>query len=241
MIIPTMNDDDKAYEAYRIIPIAKKAYDEYFDTIINKFRKGTRFPYFNRVVFTDDKKNEWWLTFVCRSKQGAKKGEYWCFCYTIYFIPPRRMENDTYAGNGVLLFDPIACSEDEKATIIYDITPHAFNRYTQRYLKGKKLRGSEFQYKVENMMARWMHFDIEADRHGDINAQKHKKDNICPYDVIMSGGGMLRGQVVNNVLVRFSTYVSEDLMFDNQIERQEEMVREHYDWKRKGLYKETRR
>ena len=46
---------------------------------------------------------------------------------------------------------------------------------------------------------------------------------------------MLRGQIVNNLLLRFTTYVSPDMMFDNQLKRQQEMMREHWEWKRTGL------
>jgi hypothetical protein len=97
------------------------------------------------------------------------------------------------------------------------------------------MENMEFGRKIESIMARWMHFDICADKMGDASAAKHIEDNICPYDVYMKGGGMLRGQIVNDMFLRFFTYISEDMMFDLQKEIQRDMTKEHYQWVRKGL------
>ena len=77
-------------------------------------------------------------------------------------------------------------------------------------------------------------FDIDADLYGDKNAEKHANDGICPYDVVMSGGGLLRGSIVNEMLVRFNTYIDKDSMFHNQLERHDEMISEYYQMKRTG-------
>jgi hypothetical protein len=50
----------------------------------------------------------------------------------------------------------------------------------------------------------------------------------------MSGGGLLRGSIINDLLVRFNTYIDKESMFDNQIERHDEMVSEYYKMKRTG-------
>ena len=92
----------------------------------------------------------------------------------------------------------------------------------------------EFAKKFENMMTRWQWFDIRADLYGDKNAEKHANDGLCPYDVVMRGGGLLRGFIVNSMLVRFNTYIDKESMYDNQIERQNEMVSEFYQMKRTG-------
>jgi hypothetical protein len=70
--------------------------------------------------------------------------------------------------------------------------------------------------------------------YGDKNAEKHANDGLCPYDVVMNGGGLLRGFIVNEMLIRFNTYIDEDSMFDNQIERQSKMVSEYFKMKRTG-------
>jgi hypothetical protein len=50
----------------------------------------------------------------------------------------------------------------------------------------------------------------------------------------MNGGGLLRGFIVNEMLIRFNTYIDEDSMFDNQIERHDEMISEYFQMKRTG-------
>lgn len=114
---------------------------------------------------------------------------------------------------------------------ICDITPHAFNRYTERYLKPKGLE-LDFDRKVENMLLRWKWFDIIGDKSSD----KYTKDTITSYDVFMQGGGMLRGQVLNGLNMRFFTYVSEDMYYSNQKERQEKIFQEYHQLRREGMF-----
>ena len=239
MILPTMNDEEKFFNAARITPMAMDVHKRCIEEIGRKFAKGNRFPYFQRVVFEDDRKNTWWLTYMVKSKSDKKKGRMYTFCYTIYEIQKKKEDGsskyDGNTGKGVLLFDPIAMNEKlneenvKGMVAVNDIIPHAFNRYTQRYLKPKGKENIEFQRKVESMMARWGHFDVD----GDVSSNKH---GDYPYDVFMNGGGMLRGQLETNNLIRFYTYVDGDMMFDNQIERQDEMRREYYEWLRKGMF-----
>lgn len=236
-----MTDEERIYEAVRTTNWLVENFHDFKDDIIDKYRRGTRFPYFQRIQLKDDKNNEWWFTCMCPTKEYKKKMMFQTFAYTIYDVPPQRKENRTNAGKGVLMFDPIAMKrfcdtkQREAGSMVTDITPHAINRYTERYLVPAGKEGLEIQYKVESIMQRWMHFDICADLYGDKNAKKHKDDGICPIDITMRGGGMFRGYIVNDLLMRLTTYVAADMLYDNQRERQEEMTKEHYKWKRMGL------
>lgn len=239
-----MNDDEKAFEAFRMTDRLCQCYEEWRSEIEARFRKGTRFPYFQRGRMKDDKGNDWTFLFFCLSKEMRKRRIYRGLAYITYEIPPRRIKNDLNAGKGCLLMDPIAMQNrirgiDTRGSIIYDIIPHAFNRYTERYLKPLGRDKISFGYKVEDMLTRWQWFDVSADLEGDKNAEKHKGDNIAPFDVMMRGGGMLRGQIVHELMLRISTYVSEDMMFENQLQRQQEMVGEYHRLKG-SLYDEAK-
>lgn len=245
MVLSTMNDEEKAYEAFRICKWAKEIHDEYKHEIGSKFARGTRFPYFQRVVFDDDRQNKWYLTFLCKSKSDKKKGLYYCFCYTIYEIEKKKSDGtnkfDGNTGKGVLMFDPLAMSarvdgiEKRGMAVVNDIVPHAFNRYTERYLKPIGKENIEFQRKVENIMLRWKHFDVI----GDSSSEKHKDKGFAPYDVFMSGGGILRGCFVSEGLIRFFSYVSDDMLYEDQSKWQDEMEKEYQRWKRIGMYSAT--
>ena len=52
----------------------------------------------------------------------------------------------------------------------------------------------------------------------------------------MDGGGILRGYIVSETLIRFFSYVSDDMMYDDQKEWQEEMNSEYFKWKNSGMY-----
>lgn len=236
-----MNDQERLYEAVRTTEWLCSCFQDFKYDIIDKFSRGTRFPYFQRIRLKDDKGNEWWFTCLCPSKEHRRRMMFLTFAYTIYDVPPKRTENRTNAGKGALVFDPVSMKryfdtkEREAGSMVTDITPHAMNRYTERYLKPSGKEGLEVQRKMESIIRRWQHFDICADLYGDKNAAKHKNDGICPIDITMRGGGMFRGYIVNDFFMRLTTYVADDMLYDNQRERQEEMAKEYQGWKRRGL------
>lgn len=239
MVLSTMNDDEKAFEAFRIYTIAIDAYEHFGRDIWEKFKKGTKFPYFQRIYFDDDRRNKWVMSILCKSKKEMKKGHFWCFCYTTYEIQKKKSNGtnkyDGNTGKGIIAIDPFAMKNRSNGVnigmgAVIDITPHAFNRYTQRYLKPKGLENIDFIKKVENIILRWRHFDVM----GDESSNKHNDKGIAPYDVFMTGGGILRGYVVNEMLVRFFSYVSEDMMYKDQKDWQDKINSEYFRWLNQG-------
>ena len=237
MILQNMTDKEKFNEAFRVVDKTKNLFDNVLEDVTDKFRRGNRFPYFIRYAF-EDHGNNWRLVFMCRSKEQKKKKAFFSFCYTTYNIEkspkdmsPKELKHgkDINCGKGVLWFDPNGLwhylhgsSGNHGLGCVVDITPHAFNRYTERYLKPKGLQ-LEFDQKVESIMNRWRWCDII----GDKSSQKYTKNVLSSYDIFMQGGGMLRGQILNMTSMRFFTYVSEDMYYSNQLERQEETLREY--------------
>lgn len=241
MVLSTMNDLEKTFEAFRIYPIALNVYEENRNIIWERFRKGTKFPYFQRIVFDDDRCNKWFMLILCKSKKEMKKGHFWCFCYTTYEIQKKKNDGtnkyDGNTGKGILAIDPFAIKNRADGLhkgmgAVMDITPHALNRYTQRYLKPKGLENIEFIKKIENIVLRWKHFDVV----GDESSEKHNDKGLAPYDVFMSGGGILRGYIVSEMLVRFFSYVSDDMMYDDQKKWQQEMNSEYFRWLKQGMF-----
>jgi hypothetical protein len=236
-----MNDEEKVYEVIRVTEWLCNICDKCHDDVVDRFRRGTRFPYFQRFRVTDDRRNVWTVLFYITSKEMKRKRAFYDMAYTVYEIPRKRKENDTNAGKGILFFDPMKMRDymtgksDKRPPAVYEIVPHAFNRYTERYLKPKGMGDIEFARKVENLMTRWQWFDVEADLYGDKNAEKHSNDGMCPYDIVMRGGGLLRGFISNGLVIRFNTYIDKDSMYDDQIERQGEVISEYYQMKREGF------
>lgn len=232
-----MNDQERAYEALRVTNWLCACMEAYNDEVVDKFKRGTKFPYFQRFVKTDDKRNVWHLLFYILTKEMKKKCLYYTMAYTVFDVPPKRKRNDNNAGKGCILFDPITMKrmldgDPHARGAVVEIEPHAFHRYKDRHLIIRGKEKTEIDYKLESMLKRWKWFDVAADIFGDENAKKHMRDGSIPYDVIMRGGGLLRGQMENDIFIRFTTYISEDQMFENQIERQEDMEKEYYYIKR---------
>lgn len=240
MILPTMNDEEKGWEAFRIYPTAISLYEECREEIWEKFQKGTRFPYFQRIAFDDDRRNRWIITIMCKSRKAMKKRHFWFFCYTVYEIEKKKKNGanklDGNTGKGILLIDPFGIKSRVKGGksglgMVIDIVPHAFNRYTERYLKPKGLKDIEFERKVESIILRWKHFDVV----GDESSKRNTDKGLSPYDVFMTDGGILRGYIVDETLIRFFSYVSDDMMYSDQKEWQDKMNKEYFEWANKGL------
>ena len=243
MILPTMTDDDKCFEAFRTCSWIYSIMQDMAAEVTRKLKTRTHFPTFVREDAMDDKNNKWRLLFFVPNKATKKKKKYGTMCYTIYENPPKHKENDTNAGKGIIMYDPYQMhhylankdKEDVRMACFMDIIPHAIHRYTERYLKPNGLENISFDKKVESILGRILHFDVSADIHGDVSAKNNLRDSLCSYDFVMRGGGLLRGQMISSFLIRFFTYVSKDMMYDNQLERQEEMNKEYWQWKRKGF------
>lgn len=58
---------------------------------------------------------------------------------------------------------------------------------------------------------------------------------MTAYNVFMKDGGVLRGQILNNICLRFFTYIFDDMLFDNQRQTQENMMKEYMQLKREGM------
>ena len=238
MILPNMTDDEKCFEAFRVTPMADSILQDNRKMILDKFRRGTKFPYTQRFSFDDDRHNRWYIVVACRSKKAFKKDCFTIICYTIYEVYKRKADGNS--GKGIIFFDPtknidyIRASEEQRKDMVgamyYEVVPHCFNRYRQRYLAPKGLDGIDFYKQVESVINHIKHFDVM----GDESANKHGE---YPIDMIMDDGGLLRGQFINNCFTRFYTYVSREMLFENQEENSKAMLKEYYEWVRKGIYK----
>ena len=137
MILPTMNDDEKVFEVVRMSDWLCSICDDVHEQVVEKFKKGTRFPYFQRYCATDDKNNLWTILFYIKNKEMKKKKMFGTLAYITYDVPRKRKKNDLNAGKGVLFFDPFGMSDMlhkksvKRPSAVYDVVPHAFNRYTQ--------------------------------------------------------------------------------------------------------------
>ena len=243
MVLHTMNDEEKVYEAVRYLDFICQRFSQMSCSVTEKFRKATKYPYILRYNMEDDRRNVWRLLCILPSKAVKKKHRYQTMCYTTYEVPPKRKENNTNSGKGVILYDPLSMKnyidhrddQNVKMAAVMDIVPHAVNRFTDKCLNAEGKTDCDIHKKVEEMILRWRHFDVMADLHGDKSSIKHKDDGLLPYDLMMREGGMLRGQMVNAMMVRIFTYVSKDDLYKNQEERFAEIMRERAEWIAQGL------
>ncbi len=227
MILQTMNDDEKFYEAFRIVNKAKEVWEANKKNAFGRFLRGSHFPYFIHTDF-EDNGNKWRIIYMCKSKNYKKKKCFFSLCYTTYSIEKKKKNGN--GGKGILWFDPSGLwhhtytndGKDHGFGFICDIIPHAFNRYTERFLTPRGLELS-FDRKVEDLMYRWKWFDVV----GDKSSKKYVSEKGMSYDVFIQGGGMLRGQILDPLTMRLFTFVSEDMYFANQKDRQETMLREY--------------
>lgn len=240
MLLPTMNEEERLYEVIRQTSWLYDWVVELGYEISDKFKRATRYPYIQRFSRIDKRGNHWRMIVLLPNKTLKKKKKYLTMCYLVYENPPRRKEKYDNAGKGVMMFSPIDMMRyinepKSRMAAIMDIIPHAFHRYTQRCLTKEGKTDYDIHKKLEHMLLNYMHFDVMPSE-DDKNAKKHEDDGLLPYDVMMKDGGILRGHIMNGVLVRFFTYIGADDLYDSQDERYEEMQKEALQWKVQGKY-----
>jgi hypothetical protein len=119
--------------------------------------------------------------------------------------------------------------DDGFPPFIYEVVPHAMNRYNERYLKPKGLDKIDFSRKVEMMLSDWINYDVAADLLGDKSTKNNLKEGTFPYDVTMQKGGILKGTLFPDMsYIQFYTYISKDMMYEDQKRRFETMTKEYY-------------
>lgn len=232
MILPYMTDDEKGFQVFRIRDLARRWAYDFRKEAFPKFDKAFKYPYNLFKKYDDGYGNEWTLLYCLPCKEDKKKGRVRCICYTTYLVEKKdkkgKMKFDGNTGKGVIMFDPLvfwkANEENRMGGGIMEFLPHVMHRYTQRYLKPLGKDDLPFDKKIASITARWKYFDIG----GDAYSQKHNDKGVLAYDVYLKGGGMLRGQMINAVYVKFFTYVSDDMLYENQRETQEKISKEYY-------------
>lgn len=244
MITRAMSNVDKLFEALRVYQIV---YDFYKDKKIifrdRLFKKtSSAFPYYNRFSFVDDKNNEWHVVFYCKNKEWRRKGVFYCYAYFIYEIPPTRKKNQTNFGKGLIFYNPKCIYEYWNShfngipseiksiqALVFEVVPHAMNRYNERFLKPNGLDGIDFTKKVEMMLFDWINIDFAADLRGDESTKKNLREDVFPYDAALKNNGTLKGVIYKDFnLVQFYTYITKDMMFENQKVCYEDMVKKYY-------------
>ena len=238
MILPQMTDTEKSYHAFRIKDLAKRWAYEFRREVAQKFDKAFKYPYSLFRKHNDGYGNEWTLLFCLPCKEDKKKGRMRALCYTVYNVEKKdrkgRMKFDGTTGKGVIMFDPLllwcASPDNHMGGGVVEFLPHVMNRYTQRYLKPLGKENIPFDKKMASIVARLKYFDTE----GDAYSQKYSGEDKMPYDMFLKGGGMLRGQLTSAIYVKFYTYVSDELLYDNQRRTQEKISQEFYSLLKEG-------
>lgn len=236
MLLPTMSTDEKAFEAFRIKNFAHEWARQLHDENEDKVRRAVKFPYKFSVTKKDDYGNTWIVKMVYANKTQWKQriAHYWC--YTTYRITKRDKTGnphyDTNTGPGIIAFDPTV-TKNEKFLVV-DIVPHCINQYRKRHLEPLGRQDITLDAVIDSIMLRWKHFDV-AEEHA---MEKHDDKGLLPYNIIMQGGGQLLGNLSTPVTLILFTYVSPDMMFEDQLERQQCMMTEWSSWQANGIYTE---
>lgn len=237
MILPNMTDDEKGFEAFRIRDLARRWAYDFRKEAAPKFEQAFKYPYNLFRKHEDGYGNVWTLLFCLPSKEDRKRGWMRSTIFTTYDVEKKnikgKVRNDGNTGKGFIAFDPLTLWRNDGG--IMEFIPHAIHRYTQRYLKPIGKLDMPIDKKVASITSRWLYYNLG----GDDYSQKYNSRGFLAYDAYMKGGGMFRGQLSNAVYVKFYTYISEDMLYDNQREIQKRINAEYQSLMNKGslIYK----
>lgn len=234
-----MTDAERAVEILSASKMLMDTMKENQSWAVARLMKWREYPAFARLPVVDDRHNRYLIIYYLTKKMKRKR-QMFINCVLPYEIPPNRKEQSN-CGKGFYFFNPCAicakCDEyfltgeytGSRTLPIYDFTPHALSRYKERYLAKVGGLDLSFEKKIENILGRLTFIDAFSNEDGDKNAAKHiNNDTQFSLDIMMRGGGMFRGRNECNVMTRMMTYVSPEMMFENQLERFEKIEKTYY-------------
>ena len=75
-----MNDDERTFEAVRMVHILAGKMRDLKPEVTAKFRKAVKYPYIIRYEHTDDRMNTWRMLFILPNKWYKKKRLFRAWC-----------------------------------------------------------------------------------------------------------------------------------------------------------------
>lgn len=194
LLYQTMSHDERLHEAvadFREIYVDKLG--KLFERNRCLFAVSKRFPVKVICPLKSARGNQWKVTLLACSKQEAKHPGY---------MPLLKYQT----SHGVGFLYPKLLDEWTMDVIVYDFTPHLVSRYKERFLRVQEDGEQLLENFMVDMMMRNMPLHVAYD--------EKRKCYVC----FVEDGIFLSDQCDPHRYVMWKTFVTEEMLFDDQAE-----------------------
>jgi hypothetical protein len=194
LLYQTMSHDERLHEA---VADFREIYEDKLGKLLDRnhrlFAVTKKFPVKVTCPLKSARGNQWKVTLLARSKQEAKHPGY---------MPLLKY----HTSHGVGFLYPKLLDEWTMDVIVYDFTPHLVSRYKERFLQAQEDSEQLLENFMVDMMMRNMPLHVAYD-------EKRK----C-YASFVEDGIFLSDQCDPHRYVMWKTFVTEEMLFDDQAE-----------------------
>lgn len=194
LLYQTMSHDERLHEA---VADFREIYEDKLCKLLDRNRRlfavAKKFPVKVTCPLKSARGNQWKVTLLARSKQEAKHPGY---------MPLLKY----HTSHGVGFLYPKLLDEWTMDVIVYDFTPHLVSRYKERFLQAQEDSEQLLENFMVDMMMRNMPLHVAYD-------EKRK----C-YASFVEDGIFLSDQCDPHRYVMWKTFVTEEMLFDDQAE-----------------------
>ena len=234
MIVPSMTPDEKVRQMEKIKPYILEAGQKWCNRNMKVLLRTKVFPtfYTSDLDLSHISMGKWTLIVIAESKFNIKHGIACIKAYQTYHVPYAK--NPSNIGTGIYGFN----ATDDGVVSCNEFPPHYFNRMRERFVAERKIAQPDFPHLVKMMYGE--HFSSMDET---ITGYKYKKDESGKYVMVVdhdidrqSGyknlvtyhkkGISLGVSAADRRYFMFTTYVSNSLLYPNQVEAQKRRMSE---------------
>lgn len=234
MILPTMTPEEKVRQAEKLNPAIRALGQLWMNKYWKKLVRTKVFPsfYTSDIDLSVIGMGKWVLVVEAESKSMIKKRIASLFAYQVYHVS--RSNDASNIGAGIYRFS----SDDDGEVRLEEYTPHYFNRIRERLIAPKGIEQPSFHQLVKIVFKETLHssdmttgaWKYVPDVNGKYKIVEDKElirskgySNLCSYH---KSGISLGLSAANRRYFLNTTYIPNDMLYDNQLETKKECLYE---------------
>ena len=240
MILPTMTPEEKVKQMEKVKPLLYEAAMGWMNRNYKTVFKTKVFPTFYTFERTFEGMGKWTVIVMAESKAILKKNIFNVQGYQSYVVSHAKLESNN--GMGIYLFNTL-----NGVTIMCDeFPPHYFNQFRKRFVEARGLSQPEFPNLVK-MVLRERHdavdetvtdvkitLDDDDRMYFEENEEYNRQAGFKNLITYSRNGISLGLSGANRRYFNFTTFVSNEMLKDNQVVAQKESLQHSLTYRHKA-------
>ena len=227
-----MTPEEKVRQMEIIKPLLCDHITKWVSHNISTVRRTKVFP----TMYTFDRNipgmGIWTLVATAESKANIKKNTITVSAYQKFYVP--HAKNKDNIGTGFFLFK----GSDDGLVLCQEYSPHCINRFRQRLIEPKGIAQPSFSQIVKRIMIEHFYgvdttvkgFKVVRDENNMVQIVKSdENDRYKGYDnlITYTKNGLFLGiAAANRRYFCYTTFVSNEELYDDQLQMQKDMIKE---------------